>query len=98
MQDARESLEALGGRVVGDDELAVSPEDQFESGFVAMAAGEAALVCGFIIKFVGVLPGLRPVYQPIWRELELGPAVGSDCAAARDRALGTLRNARQRIA
>jgi hypothetical protein len=42
-----------------------------------VTAGEAALVCGFIIEFVGVLHGLRPVYQPIWREPELGSTVGS---------------------
>jgi signal transduction histidine kinase len=71
MQDAGKSLVAFGGPVVGDDALAVSSEDQVETRFVAMAAGEAALVCGFIIEFVGVLHGLRPVYQPIWREPSL---------------------------
>src|SRR5256885_3231639 len=55
MEDAGKSLVALSRRVVGDDALAISPEDQFESRFVAMATGEAALVCGFIIEFVGVL-------------------------------------------
>ena len=55
MQHARESLVAFRRPVVGDDALALSPEDQFETRFVAMAAGEATLVCGFIIEFVGVL-------------------------------------------
>jgi hypothetical protein len=40
-----------------------------------MAAGEAPLVCCFIIEFVGVLHGRRPVYQPFWRETELGSTV-----------------------
>jgi signal transduction histidine kinase len=50
-------LVALGRPVIGHDTLALTPEDQLESGVVAVTAGEAALVCGFIIKFVGVLHG-----------------------------------------
>src|SRR6202022_1822228 len=57
VQHTRESLVALRRLVVRDDAPAVSPESQFEPGFVTVAAGEAALVCGFIIEFVGVLHG-----------------------------------------
>jgi len=55
MQHARKPLESLRRRVVGDDTVAVATEGQFEAGFVTVAAGEATLVCGFIIEFVGVL-------------------------------------------
>ncbi len=66
---------AFSGLVLGDDAIPLAVERQLESVLVVVAAGEAALVCGFIIEFVGVLHGRRPVYQPFWREADLGSTV-----------------------
>src|SRR5205823_13864239 len=68
VKETREAQVPLGGGKGGHDPLAVPPKGQLEPGFVPVAAGKTALVCGFIIEFVVVLHGLRPVYQPIWRE------------------------------
>jgi hypothetical protein len=75
VENAGKPLVAFQGLVLGDDAIPFTMEGQLESVLIVMAAGEAALVCCFIIEFVGVLHGRRPVYQPIWRVPELGPAV-----------------------
>jgi len=64
VQHTWKTLEALRRQVVGDDAVAVAAERQFEAGFVTVAAGEAALVCGFIIEFCRGLARREPVYQP----------------------------------
>src|SRR5437870_11362122 len=96
MENARESLETFGRQVIGNDPITVQVKGQFEAGFVVVAAGKTALVCGLIIEFVGVLHGLRPVYQPIWREPGRGPTLRGARAVARDGAFGAVRHARDR--
>lgn len=71
MQDAGKSLETLPGLVVRQDPVPFPAEGQIQSRFVLPAAGKTPLVCGFIIEFVGVLHGLEPVYQRIWRASEV---------------------------
>ena len=67
MQDAREPLEPFAWLVVRQDPIPFTAEGQIQSSFVLPAASKTPLVCGFIIEFVGVLHGLGPVYQRIWR-------------------------------
>jgi hypothetical protein len=75
VEHAGKPLVAFRRLVLGDDAIPLAMESQLESVFVVMAAGEAALVCCFIVEFVGVLHGRRPVYQPFWREPDLGSTV-----------------------
>jgi hypothetical protein len=75
MKYAGKPLVAFRGAVLGDDAIRLAMEGQLESVLVVTAAGEAPLVCCFIIELVGVLHGRRPVYQPFFRETELGPTI-----------------------
>lgn len=63
MEDTWKSLIAFCGLILGNDAIPLAMERQLESVLVVVAAGEAALVCCFIVEFVGVLHGRRPVYQ-----------------------------------
>ena len=60
MQHARKSLESLARLVIGDDPRTLAAEGQLEAGFVLLAAGKTALVCGLIIELVRVLHGAWP--------------------------------------